>query len=224
MKSGTAQKLEETVPAFGMEGRQGRQDVPEPSLAVRRGGEPVVRAQIALGRVRPALGELQRATTDEGGAFRVDRLRVLCRDADERRAHLRVAARLDSDREVAVTVLTSIDGADAHEEQLVVAAGQNEIEWNVDIVDPTLWWPRALGDQPLVDVDVDREPVGLLVVAALDGLGLGKTAQHGAGLGGGSEHFLPGFVRYAIRIAQGMRYRGDRYAGFGRFSRCFRLH
>jgi beta-mannosidase len=89
------------------------------------------------------------------GPVRIDRLRVLCRDADERRAHLRVAARLDSDREVAVTVLTSIDGHGAHEEQLVVAAGQNEIEWNVDIVDPALWWPRTLGDQPLVDVDVD---------------------------------------------------------------------
>ena len=89
------------------------------------------------------------------GPVRIDRLRVLCRDADERRAHLRVAARLDSDREVAVTVVTSIDGQGAHEEQLVVAAGQNEIEWNVDIVDPALWWPRTLGDQPLVDVAVD---------------------------------------------------------------------
>ena len=32
------------------------------------------------------------------GPVRIDRLRVLCRDADARRAHLRIATRLDSDR------------------------------------------------------------------------------------------------------------------------------
>jgi beta-mannosidase len=89
------------------------------------------------------------------GPVRVDRLRVLCRDADERRAHLRIAARLDSDREAAVTIRTSIGGDVSDESQLVVASGQNEIEWNIDITDPPLWWPRALGDQPLVDVTVE---------------------------------------------------------------------
>jgi beta-mannosidase len=89
------------------------------------------------------------------GPVRIDRLRVLCRDADERRAHLRVAARLDSDRQVAATVRTSIDGEARHEEQLHLAAGQNEVEWNIDIADPALWWPRALGGQTLVDVDVE---------------------------------------------------------------------
>jgi beta-mannosidase len=89
------------------------------------------------------------------GPVRVDRLRVLCRDADDRRAHLRIAARLDSDREAAVTIRTSIGGDVSDESQLVVASGQNEIEWNIDITDPPLWWPRALGDQPLVDVTVE---------------------------------------------------------------------
>ena len=89
------------------------------------------------------------------GPVRIDRLRVLCRDADERRAHLRIAARLDSDREAAVTIRTSIGGQVNAEEQLVVASGQNEIEWNIDISDPVLWWPRALGDQALVAVDVE---------------------------------------------------------------------
>lgn len=89
------------------------------------------------------------------GPVRIDRLRVLCRDADERRAHLRIAARLDSDREAAVTIRTSIGGDVSDESQLVVASGQNEIEWNIDITDPPLWWPRALGEQLLVDVAVD---------------------------------------------------------------------
>jgi beta-mannosidase len=89
------------------------------------------------------------------GPVRLDRLRVLCRDADERRAHLRVAARLDSDRGTSVTIRTSIDGNPTDEQQLFVAAGQNEIEWNIDIIDPALWWPRTLGEQPLVDVTVE---------------------------------------------------------------------
>lgn len=89
------------------------------------------------------------------GHVRIDRLRVLCRDADDRRAHLRVAARLDSDVEVSATLITSIDGAVHDEVTMGLAAGQNEIEWNVDITDPALWWPHALGGQHLVDVTVD---------------------------------------------------------------------
>ena len=89
------------------------------------------------------------------GRVRIDRLRVLCRDADDRRAHLRIAARLDSNDEIPVTIRTTIDGTIADESQNVVAAGQNELEWNVDIIDPSLWWPRSLGTQPLVDVEVD---------------------------------------------------------------------
>ena len=41
------------------------------------------------------------------------------------------------------------------ERQAVVASGNNELEWNVDITDPALWWPRSLGEQPLVDVEVE---------------------------------------------------------------------
>ena len=89
------------------------------------------------------------------GAVRIDRLRVLCRDADDRRAHLRIAARLDTDRESAATIRTSLDGAVVDEHHVVVASGNNELEWNIDIADPALWWPRALGDQSLVVVDVD---------------------------------------------------------------------
>ena len=36
-----------------------------------------------------------------------------------------------------------------------VAAGVNELDWTLDLGDPTLWWPRALGDQPLTTVDVE---------------------------------------------------------------------
>ncbi len=89
------------------------------------------------------------------GVVRIDRLRVLCRDADDRRAHLRIAARLDTDRESSATIRTTIDGEVSDERQAVVASGNNELEWNIDITDPALWWPRSLGDQPLVDVEVE---------------------------------------------------------------------
>ncbi|MEO1057585.1 MAG: hypothetical protein AAFY28_11785, partial [Actinomycetota bacterium] len=99
----------------------------------------------------------------ETGPVRIDRLRVICRDADHRRAHLRLVARVDSDDQRQVVVRTSVTGAaDAGAEQpFTLAAGTNEIEWTIDITDPTLWWPRAIGDQSLatvsVEIDVDGE-------------------------------------------------------------------
>jgi len=89
------------------------------------------------------------------GPVRLDRLRVLCRDADERRAHLRLAARLDTDEMRSVTVRTRVDGDLRDEQSHALATGANELEWNLDVVDPPLWWPRALGEQRLVDVEVE---------------------------------------------------------------------
>jgi beta-mannosidase len=89
------------------------------------------------------------------GPVRIDRVRVLCRDADSRRAHLRISARLDSDQQLPVKVRTLIDGVPTDEQDQVIAEGQNELEWNIDIVDPALWWPRALGDQPMVEIAVE---------------------------------------------------------------------
>jgi beta-mannosidase len=89
------------------------------------------------------------------GPVKLDRLRVLCRDADETRAHLRLHARLDSDAARTVRVRTSADGVVVGEAEHPLAAGTNEIDWALDIDRPRLWWPRALGDQPLTDIDVE---------------------------------------------------------------------
>ncbi len=95
------------------------------------------------------------------GPVRIDRLRVLCRDADPRRAHLRIAGRLDSDAQRPIVIRTLIDGEPCAETTQVVASGDNDLEWSVDLVDPKLWWPRSLGEQPLtmvtVEVHVDDE-------------------------------------------------------------------
>ena len=89
------------------------------------------------------------------GPVKLDRLRVLCRDADETRAHLRLHARLDSDAARTVRVRTTADGVVVGETEHPLAAGTNEIEWSLDVDRPRLWWPRALGDQPLTDIDVE---------------------------------------------------------------------
>ena len=36
-----------------------------------------------------------------------------------------------------------------------LAAGVNEIDWSLDVDRPRLWWPRALGEQPLTEIDVE---------------------------------------------------------------------
>ncbi|WP_040492071.1 glycoside hydrolase family 2 protein [Ilumatobacter nonamiensis] len=95
------------------------------------------------------------------GPIRIDRLRVLCRDADERRAHVVLSATFDSDGHHDVTILTRRDDEIVHEQRSAVAKGMNEFEWSVDIRDPDLWWPYEMGDQPLtefvVEVLVDGE-------------------------------------------------------------------
>jgi beta-mannosidase len=89
------------------------------------------------------------------GPVRADRFRVLCRDADETRAHLLLHADLDSDTARRITIRTLVDGEPVAEQEHRVAAGTNEVNWNLDIADPALWWPRALGAQPLTDISIE---------------------------------------------------------------------
>lgn len=89
------------------------------------------------------------------GPVKLERLRVLCRDADETRAHLRLAARLDSDSARTVRLRTTADGQVVGETEHPLAAGTNEIGWSLDIDRPRLWWPRSLGDQALTDIGVE---------------------------------------------------------------------
>ncbi len=96
------------------------------------------------------------------GPVRIDRLRVLCRDADERRAHVLFSAHLDSDDVHDVVVRTLRDDEVVDVQRPGIAAGRNEIEWSLDITRPDLWWPRELGEQHLttftIEVVVDGEP------------------------------------------------------------------
>ena len=98
-----------------------------------------------------------RCASRRTGPVRIDRWRVLCRDANDTRAHLRLHARLDSDaaahrahphpgRRRSCSTSTSSRWP----------GGLNEVDWNLDIDDPRLWWPWTLGEQELTDVDGRR--------------------------------------------------------------------
>ncbi len=89
------------------------------------------------------------------GPVRIDRFRVLCRDADELRAHLLLHVALDSDVARPVVIRTLVDGRVVAEADRRLASGTNQVGWGIDIADPALWWPRALGDQPLTEVTVE---------------------------------------------------------------------
>lgn len=92
---------------------------------------------------------------DRTGPVRLDRCRVLCRDANDKRAHLRCIARLDSDSARQVTISTFVNGAVLAEQRRSLARGRNDVSWNLDVPDPDLWWPWTMGDQPLTVVTVE---------------------------------------------------------------------
>lgn len=128
---------------------------PQATTSGRRNITGVFQPPNGAGSHRNPGGLWRRVLTYDTGSVRIDRLRVLCRDADIRRAHLRIAARLDSEQFVSVTMRTLIDGAPVHELRRSIAAGHNEVEWTIDVREPDLWWPRALGAASMIDVTVE---------------------------------------------------------------------
>jgi beta-mannosidase len=99
-------------------------------------------------------GIWQPVRIEETGAVRIRRLSALCTEATEETATLAFRAVLDAVEQEMVTLRTAV-GEVRHEARHSLAAGENRIEWNVTVEGPSLWWPRALGDQPLYDVDVE---------------------------------------------------------------------
>lgn len=96
------------------------------------------------------------------GPVRIDALRVLCRDANEALANVRLSARLDCDHERPIRIVTKVDGSIINEQDRSVARGLNEFNWDIDIDEPTLWWPWSLGQQNLCDITVEVICDGLM--------------------------------------------------------------
>ncbi|HUS61772.1 MAG TPA: hypothetical protein VMY34_06215, partial [Acidimicrobiales bacterium] len=92
---------------------------------------------------------------EETGPVRISRMRVLCPEASEERAVLAVRVLLDAAEATTVRIRTAIAGVVEHHQVQPVAAGENRLEWEVFVEQPSLWWPHALGSQPLHDVEVD---------------------------------------------------------------------
>ncbi len=138
------------------------------------------------------------------GPVRINRMRVLCRDAEPERANVMVRAELDSDEARTVRIRTTVDVAVERELEQSLAAGTNVVEWTFGVDNPRLWWPRALGDQPLstleVAVSVDHEPSHARSVRT----GLRQVAMHRWVLSvNGERLFLKGVNAGPTRMALG---------------------
>jgi beta-mannosidase len=90
----------------------------------------------------------------ETGPVRIARLRVLCSEASAERAVLEVRAVLDAAGPDQVLLHTTVGSEVEHSLEHPVAAGENRVSWRVVVERPRLWWPHALGDQPLYQVAV----------------------------------------------------------------------
>jgi beta-mannosidase len=136
---------------------------------------------------------------EETGAVRIRGLKVLCRDATDDAATLDLEASLDAVAPCTVTVRTTArregtPAGSANEverlEDHTLAAGINQVRWRLTIDHPELWWPHALGAQPLYPVDVavhlpvagggcPDDPTTLAADAVGETLSAGVTASAG---------------------------------------------
>ena len=97
------------------------------------------------------------------GPVHIRALKVLCREATAERATVELVADLDAIGPTAATVRTEVarremggpDPVVIHDQEQVLASGETRMRWTVAIERPDLWWPRALGAQPLYDVTVE---------------------------------------------------------------------
>jgi beta-mannosidase len=88
------------------------------------------------------------------GPVRVRGIRAVCREATAERAVVAIRALLESATARDAQVRTTIAGVE-HAADHALAAGENRVEWTVAVAAPELWWPRALGAQPLHDLTVE---------------------------------------------------------------------
>lgn len=93
-------------------------------------------------------------TIERTGPVRIDRLRVLCREATVDRAVVDVGVRLDTDVARTVRIRTTVDGDVEREHEFGLAKGVNNLRWSFGVDDPPLWWPWSLGEQRFVTVEV----------------------------------------------------------------------
>ena len=87
------------------------------------------------------------------GRIAIRHARTVCAGVSigENRAQLELRAVLDVPGGGPVDLRTRVAGTE-HVHSHHAADGENRVEWAVDVEDPPLWWPHALGDQHLCDL------------------------------------------------------------------------
>ena len=109
----------------------------------------------------------------ETGRVRLARVGCICVEATEERGRVRLDLTLDvgtaQESAMAARLTARLTGPVPGDELLAegvrdvtLAAGDNHLQWTLDVDRPPRWWPRRLGDQPRCDlevvVEVDGEP------------------------------------------------------------------
>lgn len=110
------------------------------------------------------------------GPVRIEALRILCRDASDTRANVRISARLDSNGDIPIRIVTYVDDIVVQETEKSLATGMNSFDWNIDINNPKLWWPWALGRPELTDIRVEVVVNGQLSHSATRRTGMREVA------------------------------------------------
>ena len=93
------------------------------------------------------------------GPVRIARVRPLCTEANADAATFEIRAVLHADAPVAATLRVGLTGASGApvasvETEHTLAAGENRIRTALRVEAPRLWWPHALGDQPLHEMTI----------------------------------------------------------------------
>ncbi len=87
------------------------------------------------------------------GPVAIRHFRVLCRAADTTHATVSLRAVLFATEPSEVTLTSEIAGETTTTVH-TVSAGENRVEWQLEVEKPDLWWPHDRGDQPLSDIFV----------------------------------------------------------------------
>ncbi|HEV2070514.1 MAG TPA: hypothetical protein VGR26_12030 [Acidimicrobiales bacterium] len=88
------------------------------------------------------------------GPVRICALRAKCTSASVEQAVVALRVWLDSDRLCQIQLRTTVGGVEQVTEH-PLAEGPNQLDWTVNVPRPELWWPHALGDQPLHTLRVE---------------------------------------------------------------------
>ena len=121
-----------------------------------------------------------RVHIDETGPLRIVSVKVLCQEANSDRATLDLEVEVDSVTALRATLRTRVSktnlpspaareepvgsdpritaasaGATLRQSEHKLSAGMNRLRWTVAVESPDLWWPKALGNQPLYEIEVD---------------------------------------------------------------------